>query len=137
RDSSDTLDAEPDSAGTFGAATGSGWAAVIGVGIFLGVAATFYTLLLAYSAFTVVLMALLLVAARWRHGIRAAARPLGRLAVITIIAAAIASSTWLPFLLRATRDPVSDTGSAQHYLPADGAELSFPMLQFTLLGALC
>jgi galactan 5-O-arabinofuranosyltransferase len=40
-------------------------------------------------------------------------------------------------LLRATHDPISDTGSAQHYLPADGAELSFPMLQFTLLGSLC
>ena len=32
---------------------------------------------------------------------------------------------------------MSDTGSAQHYLPADGAELTFPMLQFSLLGALC
>jgi galactan 5-O-arabinofuranosyltransferase len=35
------------------------------------------------------------------------------------------------------RDPVSNTGSAFHYLPADGAELTFPMLKFTLLGALC
>src|SRR6185312_4680759 len=33
--------------------------------------------------------------------------------------------------------PVSNTGSAQHYLPADGAELTFPMLQFTLLGVVC
>jgi galactan 5-O-arabinofuranosyltransferase len=128
---------ERDSSVTCGGATRSGWAAVIGVGIFLGVAATFYTLLLAYTAFTVVLMALLLVASHWRHGIRAAAQPLGRLAVITVVAAAIAANTWLPFFLRAARDPVSDTGSAQHYLPADGAELSFPMLQFTLLGALC
>ena len=39
--------------------------------------------------------------------------------------------------MRAARDPVSNTGSASHYLPADGAELTFPMLQFTLLGALC
>jgi galactan 5-O-arabinofuranosyltransferase len=155
RNSSVTLHAERDSSVTFGEATYSGWAAVIGVGIFLGVAATFYTLLLAYTAFTVVLMALLLVVTRWRHGaarrrcgperpddkpaqrLRAAAEPLGRLAVITVIAAAIAATTWLPFLLRATHDPISDTGSAQHYLPADGAELSFPMLQFTLLGSLC
>jgi galactan 5-O-arabinofuranosyltransferase len=114
-----------------------GWAAVIGVGMFLGVAATFYTLLLAYSAFTVVLMALLLAASRWRQGIKEALDPLGRLAVIAVIAAAIAATTWLPFLLRATRDPVSNTGSAYHYLPADGAELTFPMLKFTLLGALC
>jgi galactan 5-O-arabinofuranosyltransferase len=114
-----------------------GWAAVIGAGIFLGFAATFYTLLLAYSAFTVVLMAILLAAARWRQGAKAALDPLVRLAVIGVIAAAIAATTWLPFLLRAARDPVSNTGSAYHYLPADGAELTFPMLQFTLLGTLC
>jgi galactan 5-O-arabinofuranosyltransferase len=110
---------------------------VIGAGVFLGVAATFYTLLLAYSAFTVVLMALVLTASRWREGIKAALDPLGRLAVIGIIAVAIAATTWLPFLLRAAHDPVSNTGSAYHYLPADGAELTFPMLKFTLLGALC
>jgi galactan 5-O-arabinofuranosyltransferase len=118
-------------------ARSGGWAAVIGAGIFLGFAATFYTLLPAYSAFTVVLMALLLAASRWRQGLKAALDPLARLAVIGVIAAAIAATTWLPFLLRATRDPVSNTGSAFHYLPADGAELTFPMLKFTLLGALC
>ena len=71
------------------------------------------------------------------QGVKAALDPLVRLAVIAVIAAAIAATTWLPFLLRATRDPVSNTGSAYHYLPADGAELTFPMLKFTLLGALC
>src|SRR5271155_2585869 len=114
-----------------------GWAAVIGAGIFLGVAATCYTLLLAYTAFTVLLMALALAAARRRDGLKAALDPLLRLAVIGVIPAAIASTTWLPFLLRAAHDPVSNTGSAYHYLPADGAELTFPMLKFTLLGALC
>ena len=114
-----------------------GWAAVIGAGIFLGFAATFYNLLLAYSAFTMVLMALLLTASRWRDGVKAALDPLVRLAVIGVIAAVLAATTWLPFLMRATRDPVSNTGSAFHYLPADGAELTFPMLKFTLLGALC
>ena len=74
---------------------------MIGAGIFLGFAATFYTLLLAYSAFTVVLMALLLAASRWRDGIKAALDPLVRLAVIAVIAAALAATTWLPFLLRA------------------------------------
>lgn len=108
-----------------------GWAAVIGAGIFLGFTATFYTLLSAYSAFTMTLMAVLVAATR------KSIEPLMRLAVIAVIAAAIGSTTWLPFVLRAARDPVSNTGSAQHYLPADGAELTFPMLQFTLLGALC
>ncbi|HTM86136.1 MAG TPA: arabinofuranosyltransferase, partial [Mycobacterium sp.] len=95
-------------------------------------------LLVAYGAFTVTLMALGLAATRWRRdGFKAALDPLARLAVIGAVAAAIASSTWLPFLLRAARDPISNTGSAQHYLPAAGAELTFPMLQFSLLGALC
>ena len=123
--------------GLGGGTRSGGWAAVIGAGIFLGFAATFYNLLLAYSAFTMVLMALLLAASRWRDGIKAALDPLVRLAVVGVIAAVLAATTWLPFLLRAARDPVSNTGSAFHYLPADGAELTFPMLQFTLLGALC
>jgi galactan 5-O-arabinofuranosyltransferase len=117
--------------------TRQGWAAVIGAGILLGVAATSYTLLFLYSAFTLTLMAATLAASRWKQGPKAALDPLVRLAVIAVIALTIALTTWLPFLLRAMRDPVSNTGSASHYLPADGAELTFPMLQFTLLGALC
>jgi galactan 5-O-arabinofuranosyltransferase len=139
RHASVTEEGERHASVTLGAETSraAGWAAVIGAGIFLGFAATFYNLLLAYSAFTMVLMALLLAASRWRDGIKAALDPLVRLAVVGVIAALLAAITWLPFLLRATRDPVSNTGSAFHYLPADGAELSFPMLKFTLLGALC
>src|SRR5271163_1640951 len=134
RDATVMPEAERDSGVTLGS---RGWAAVIGAGIFLGVAATCYTLLLAYSAFTVLLMALALAAARRRDGLKSVLDPLWRLAVIGVITAAIGSTTWLPFLLRALHDPVSNTGSAYHYLPADGAELTFPMLKFTLLGALC
>ena len=115
-----------------------GWAAVIGAGIFLGFAATWYTLLVAFSGFTVVLMALLLAGLRWRQGsFKDALDPLRRLVVIAVIAAVIGSTTWLPFLLRAARNPVSNSRGAYHYLPADGAELTFPMLQFSLLGAVC
>ena len=116
----------------------SGWAAVVGAGLFLGFAATWYTLLVAYCAFTMALMALLVAASRWRQaGPKGALDPLCRLAVIAAIAAAIGATTWLPFLLRTLSSPVSNTGSALHYLPADGAEMSFPMLQFSLLGAIC
>jgi galactan 5-O-arabinofuranosyltransferase len=115
-----------------------GRAAVVGAGLFLGVAATWYTLLLGFSAFTVVLMALLVAWSRWRDGgLRAAADPLRRLAVIAAVATPIAAITWLPFLIRVARSPVGNSGSAFHYLPADGAELTFPMLQFSLLGAIC
>ena len=62
---------------------GGGWAAVVGAGIFLGFAATWYTLLLAFSAFTMALMALLLAgvalaAGRRRQGRARPAAPAGR-----------------------------------------------------------
>ncbi len=134
RETGRTLATERETGRTLGA---KGWAAVIGAGVSLGLAATCYTLLLAYSAFTVSLMAVTLAVSRRRDGLRAALDPLLRLGVIGAIAAAIAATTWLPYLLRAAHHPVSNTGSAFHYLPADGAELTFPMLKFTLLGALC
>ena len=108
-----------------------GWAAVAGTGLFLGFAATFYTLLFVYTAFAVTVMAGVTAVARRGAG------PLLRLVAIAVIAAAGAAVTWMPFVLRALRDPLSDTGSAQHYLPGDGAVLTFPMLQLSLLGALC
>lgn len=123
--------------GLRGGTRSGGWVAVVGTGLFLGAAATCYTLLPAYGAFTVALMAVAVAVARRRDGLKAALDPLVRLVVIGAIAVAIASVTWLPFLLRAAHDPVSNSGSAFHYLPADGAELTFPMLTFTLMGALC
>lgn len=113
----------------------AGWGAVIGAGIFLGWTATWYTLLFGFSAFAIGLMALWLAGVRWhRDGVKAALDPLRRLAVIAGIAVVIGCTTWLPFLVRAARSPISNTGGAAHYLPGDGAELTFPMLQFTLLG---
>ncbi len=63
--------------------------------------------------------------------------PLLRLLVIAVISGLIAADQLGPYLLAAARGTPADTGTAQHYLPVDGAQLSFPMLQFTLLGALC
>ena len=108
-----------------------GWAAIVAVGAFLGIAALFYTLLVAYTAFTVVIMAVVAAAASRKWD------PVLRLVVIALIATAIALIGWLPYLLAAVDGSPFSSGSAQHYLPADGAQLSFPMLQFTLLGALC
>ncbi|KAA0097810.1 arabinofuranosyltransferase [Mycolicibacterium sp. P1-18] len=112
-------------------ATGRGWAAVVGVGLFLGLAALFYTLLLGYAAFTVTLMALLAAVTRRSWA------PVLRLAVVAVIAGLIALIHWGPYFLAASRGAPADSGTAQHYLPADGAQLTFPMLDFTLLGALC
>ncbi|MGZ6778475.1 MAG: galactan 5-O-arabinofuranosyltransferase [Mycobacterium sp.] len=117
--------------GLRGRARSGGWAAVVGVGIFLGVAALFYTLLFGYAAFTVTIMAIAITLTR------RSAEPLVRLAVIGVIAVAIMLIGWLPYLSAAMSGAPADSGTAQHYLPPDGARLSFPMLEFTLLGALC
>lgn len=121
--------------GLRGRSRNGGWAAIIATGVFLGVAALFYSLLLGYAAFTLAIMAFVLAAARRSF------EPLLRLLVIAVISGAM----WLiglgPWLLAAIgggpAGPVSSTGTAQHYLPAAGANLEFPMLRFTLLGALC
>ncbi|MEZ0363506.1 arabinofuranosyltransferase [Mycobacterium sp. pUA109] len=116
----------------------NGWGAIVGAGVFLGFTATFYNLLAGFSAFTVTLMGLGLAATRARsNGLKAALDPLIRLAVAGVIAVAVAATTWSPFVLRAAKEGIPHTGSAFHYLPPAGAELTFPMLQFTLLGALC
>lgn len=108
----------------------SGWAAVIGAGLFLGIAALFYTLFLGYLALTLTLMALLLAATgrRWE--------PLFRVAVIGVISGGIAAIHWGPYLLAARHHP-ADKSTALHYLPMSGAQLTFPMLDATLLGVMC
>ncbi|MHA3018825.1 galactan 5-O-arabinofuranosyltransferase [Mycobacterium sp. BMJ-28] len=117
--------------GLGGRSRNGGWGAVLGVGMFLGAAALTYTLLLAYAAFTVTLMALLIAIAR------RSVEPLLRLAVIGGIAVAIMFVGWAPYLLALAHGTPSDKGTAFHYLPNDAAVLTFPMFQTTLLGALC
>jgi len=117
--------------GLRGGTRNGGWAAVIGVGIFLGIAALFYTLLFGYAAFTLAVMGVLLAVARRRL------EPLLRLVVIAVISGAIALLGWGPYLWAALHGQPADSGTAQHYLPEAGASLEFPMLRFTLLGALC
>lgn len=117
--------------GLRGGKSRGGWAAVVATGLFLGVAALFYTLLLGYAAFTLAIMAVVVAVARRSVG------PLLRLLVIAVISGGM----WLiglgPWLLAALKDKPADSGTAQHYLPSAGAQLEFPMLHFTLLGALC
>jgi galactan 5-O-arabinofuranosyltransferase len=117
--------------GLRGGSRNGGWAAVIATGVFLGVAALSYTLLFLYAAFTLTIMALVVAIARRSIG------ALLRLLVIAVISGAIALVGWGPWLLAAVKGRPADSGSAQHYLPSAGAQLEFPMLHFTLLGALC
>jgi galactan 5-O-arabinofuranosyltransferase len=114
-----------------GGGGGQGWAAIVGVGIFLGLAALFYTLLFGFAAFTLAIMGVLLAAARRSWD------PVLRVALIAAISGALAAIHWGPYFFAASGGSPADAGTAQHYLPADGAQLTFPMLDFTLLGALC
>ncbi|MGW5451694.1 arabinofuranosyltransferase [Nocardia sp. NPDC003979] len=133
-----------------------GWGAVLGTGLFLGVAACFYTLYLAIAAFTVVLMAVI-AAACALYARRASGRAIGkrdaavttepawrvvvvpftRLAAIGVLAIAVALVVWTPYLLKMLSGAKLPSGNAFHYLPESGAQLAFPMLEFSLRGALC
>lgn len=136
--------------------TAGGWGAVVGAGLFLGWAATFYTLYFLVAAFAVALMGLLaaFLAVRAQRAAdhprrartttnasrpawRAAVPPLVRLMVIAVIAGLVALVVWAPYLAKALRGATASSGTALHYLPESGAELPLPMFQFSLLGALC
>ncbi|WP_405159580.1 galactan 5-O-arabinofuranosyltransferase [Nocardia sp. NBC_01499] len=138
-----------------GRGTARGWGAVIGTGLFLGLAATFYTLYFGVAAFAVGLMGLVAAALAVRERYvaghprrartaddtvgpawRAAIAPLVRLVVIAAIAGLVALIVWLPILLKALHGIPTSSGSAFHYLPESGSELPLPMAEFSLTGAL-
>lgn len=134
--------------------TAGGWGAVLGTGLFLGLAATFYTLYFAAAVFAVCLMAVAAAGiALWqRHfALRVHRRTkrevpgvwpllwpiLLRLIVIGAVAGLLALVVWLPFLLRVLDEGFPSSGTAFHYLPEGGARLPLPMFEFSLLGGLC
>ncbi|MDJ0394282.1 galactan 5-O-arabinofuranosyltransferase [Rhodococcus sp. G-MC3] len=116
-----------------------GWGAVIGTGLFLGLAATFYTLYLGLAAFAITLMAVVsaFLGIRADKTWRAAVPVVIRLAGIAVISGLVALTVWLPYLIDALTGTPSTSGTALHYLPESGATLPFPMFEFSLLGALC
>ncbi|MFD4467812.1 galactan 5-O-arabinofuranosyltransferase [Rhodococcus sp. NPDC058505] len=121
-----------------GPTRGGGWGAVVGTGLFLGLAATFYTLYLGYAAFAVTLMALIAAGVAVRaNGIRAARDPLLRLVAIAVIAGLIALIVWAPFLLALRTHTLAGSGTATHYLPESGSTLPLPMFDASLVGLLC
>ncbi|WP_072806037.1 galactan 5-O-arabinofuranosyltransferase [Rhodococcoides yunnanense] len=115
-----------------------GWGAVVGTGLFLGLAATFYTLYLGLAAFAVTLMAVVsaFLSIRAHRTWRAAIPVALRLAAIAVISGIVALTVWLPYLIDAIEGTPSTSGTALHYLPESGATLPFPMFEFSLVGAL-
>ncbi|MGA9873508.1 MAG: galactan 5-O-arabinofuranosyltransferase [Rhodococcus sp. (in: high G+C Gram-positive bacteria)] len=116
-----------------------GWGAVVGTGLFLGLAATFYTLYLGVAAFAVTLMAVVsaVLEVRARGTWRAAIPVAVRLIAIAVISGLIALTVWLPYLVDSLTGAPATSGTALHYLPEAGATLPVPMFEFSLLGALC
>ncbi|WP_138997868.1 galactan 5-O-arabinofuranosyltransferase [Rhodococcus zopfii] len=117
-----------------------GWGAVVGTGLFLGLAATFYTLYLGLAAFAVVVMAVVAAVLAWRAAgtWRATIPVVIRLAVIAAIAVVVALIVWLPFLLDVLGGAsLAGSGTATHYLPDAGARLPLPMFHASLIGLLC
>lgn len=119
--------------------TRQGWGAAIGTGLFLGVAATFYTLYLGLAAFAVTVMAVAaaILARRAGGSWRAALPVLTKFVVIAAIAMVVALTVWAPFLadVLSGASP-SGSGTATHYLPEAGAKLPLPMFHASLVGLL-
>ncbi|WP_460721672.1 galactan 5-O-arabinofuranosyltransferase [Nocardia heshunensis] len=128
--------AEPDAAEP----TAGGWGAVIGAGIFLGLAATFYSLYFGVAVFAVCLMAVIAagLAVRAQRSWRSILPILLRLIGIGAVSGLLALTVWTPFLLKFMSGKASlGSGSAFHYLPESGSRLPLPMTEFNLLGAFC
>lgn len=124
---------------TRGGRVRQGWGAVVGTGLFLGLAATFYTLYLGIAAFAVTVMAVVAayLARRATGSWRAVLPVLVRLVVIAVIAMLVALIVWAPFVFDVLGgNPPSESGTATHYLPDGGARLPLPMFHMSLIGLL-
>ncbi|MEC3955761.1 galactan 5-O-arabinofuranosyltransferase [Nocardia sp. CDC153] len=120
--------------------TAGGWGATLGAGLFLGLAATFYSLYFGVAVFAVCLMAVIAagLAVRARRTWRSILPILVRLIGIGAIAGLLALTVWTPFLLKFMSGKASlGSGSAFHYLPESGSRLPLPMTEFNLLGVFC
>ncbi|MFC5062709.1 arabinofuranosyltransferase [Actinomycetospora atypica] len=108
-------------------------AALVGTGVFLGVAAMTYSLHAGFFGVFVVLAAL--VPTRG-HRLGVLLPRSGRAGVVVGIGLVLALVVWTPYVL-AVLGGAPTRSYAQRYLPSDGAFWSLPMLQPTSLGALC
>ncbi|GAA4394256.1 galactan 5-O-arabinofuranosyltransferase [Tsukamurella soli] len=118
----------------------AGRAAVVGVGVYLGVAVWFYTLYLALAAFTVCVMAVVALGAAWwrrRVGDSVPFLPIiGRLVGMGVIAIVIGLGAYGPYFVKALSGSPTGKGTAFHYLPVEGTVVPFPMLHASLPGLL-
>lgn len=146
----------------FPGARSNGWAATVATLILLGLSATTYTLYTAIPAVAVVLMGISVTIYRAVEYYRATnhktvtydstptptitadalhpryvVQPLIRTLVIGVGSLLIAFIAWAPYLIGGFGRPHSSSGSAAHYLPADGATFLLPMFKTDATGLLC
>ena len=108
------------------------WGSTVGLLVFLGISATFYTLFTGAIAVTVVSFVALVTAI-----VERSFKPIVRLAVIGFGSLAIAAIAWGPSLLAVLRADFPTETAAQHYLPAEGTEVPVPFLAPSIVGLLC
>ncbi|STC69362.1 galactan 5-O-arabinofuranosyltransferase [Corynebacterium pilosum] len=113
------------------AMTGS-WPATIGVMLFLGVSACFYTLYTGVAALAVVILGIIM-AVCFTHSWG----PVIRTAVIGFGSIAIALLAWGPYLAEVLSGAPMGESTAPHFLPEEGTTFPVPFLAFSVVGVLC
>lgn len=108
------------------------WMSTVGLLLFLGISATFYTLYTGAIALTVVTLVGIATAAYERRLL-----PLVRLLIIGLGSMAVAAVAWGPYLRRALTADVPLESAAQHYLPSEGTLIPVPFLAPSVIGVLC
>lgn len=110
---------------------GGAWSAMIGVIVFLGVSATFYTLHTAVAAVIVIALAFVawFTSRSWL--------PVIRLIIMGVGSGLIALTVWGPYLWAVVTGSPRSGATATHYLPENGAQVALPMLATSAVGILC
>lgn len=112
-------------------ALGGAWSAMVGVIIYLGVSATFYTLHTAVAAVIVIALAFVawVTSRSWL--------PVIRLIIMGVGSGLIALSVWGPYLWAVVTGAPRSGATATHYLPDNGAQVPLPMLAASAVGIVC
>ncbi len=107
------------------------WSATIGVIVFLGVSATFYTLHTAVGALIVVTLTIAVCAAErsWR--------PVVKLILMGAGSMLIAATVWGPYVWATLTGAPSSGATAMNYLPDNGARVPLPMFAASVIGVMC
>ena len=107
------------------------WSAALGVIVFLGVSATFYTLHTGVGALIVIALTIVTCAAErsWR--------PVVKLVLMGLGSMLIAATVWAPYVWAVVSGQPRSGATAMHYLPDVGARVPLPMFAASVIGLLC